>query len=114
MTKKEVEVEKKCLRRRNAACIKFIKDCVTEHHKDCKAKMRRVTTMSMKDYVTPLCNLMRDMDPQHAIDVTREKCEMSVPYYASWGALCSIKVDALFVHHDSIQYLNNCLLKVQE
>ena len=118
MTKKEVEVEKKCpfyisaYRRRNAACIKFTKDCVTEHHKSCTARRRRVTAMSLKEYVKPLCNFMRDMDPQHAIDVTREKYGMSVPYYIH--AECSIKADALFVHDDSIQYLHNYLLKVQE
>ena len=46
--------------------------------------------------------------------MTREKCGISVPYYTSWRALCRIKADALFVHDDSIQYLNNYLLKVQE
>ena len=77
LTRKEVKDQKKCpfylaaYRRRNDAFIQFTKACKPKHHKDCTARKRTATTTAVKEYVTPLCNFMRDMDPSRAIDICR-------------------------------------------
>ena len=69
LTRKKVECEKKCpfyiaaYTRRNTAMVKFAKGLVIEHAKNCSTRKRSVTTRALKEYVTPLCNFMRDVGP---------------------------------------------------
>ena len=93
--------------------VVFSKNCVATHVPRCSAVRRRAPSISVQEFMLPLFNMMEGMRPIKAINVVRENCGVSVPYYTSWRALCHLKAEIYYETKDSIQYLDNYLKQLQ-